>query len=142
MWPGGSLLGPNLTYAASWVLKNSVLTVQGALTLAKQCLQAAGVAGSVHLHQGACGHWNLPGTPDAVVTNPPWGRRLGGGRGQNSDFDDLGTEDEGAPTPGDEGADPGVDAWGAGTAGTSSSFVCQNVSVVGPVVRGCISISV
>lgn len=91
--------------------------MQGALTLAKQCLQAARVADSVHLHQGACGHWNLPGTPDIVVTNPPWGLRLAGGRNDIGDFEDPEKDSGSLSGAGGGAVDPGVDAWGAGTAG-------------------------
>jgi len=51
----------------------------GAIALAKQDAQAAGLPGScLHLHHGSCESWQLPcGPPSLVVTNPPWGLRLG-----------------------------------------------------------------
>jgi 23S rRNA G2445 N2-methylase RlmL len=63
--------------------------LQGALKLAAQSLQAAGVERLVQLHQGLCGEWQLPTPkqqqqqqPLMVVANPPWGLRLlSAGRG-------------------------------------------------------------
>lgn len=46
------------------------------------------MAPSVQLHLGNCHDWVLPEAPDIVITNPPWGRRLGGPQ------DYFGSEDE------------------------------------------------
>eukprot|EP00892_Ulva_mutabilis_P010337 jgi/Ulvmu1/7676/UM038_0106.1 len=79
---------------------------EGALTLAQQALQEARVAPSVQLRIGNCRDWRLPQTPDLVVTNPPWGRRLGGPQSRN--FDD-GTEECAGEEEGEE--EPAAAAW-------------------------------
>jgi 23S rRNA G2445 N2-methylase RlmL len=67
--------------------------LQGALKLAAQAAEAAGVSNCISLHKGWCGDWQLPGSalpssssssssqqqqhnPLLVVANPPWGLRL------------------------------------------------------------------
>lgn len=67
----------------------------GALGLALRDVQAAGVHPMVRLHHGECGSWRLPRPPPLVVSNPPWGQRLGAYSG-----DDAGGEED-------------VDAWWA-----------------------------
>jgi 23S rRNA G2445 N2-methylase RlmL len=49
---------------------------EGALSLAMENVKAAGVQSVVRLHRGDCSRWTLPRTPDIIVTNPPWGKRL------------------------------------------------------------------
>lgn len=64
--------------------------LQGALTLAKQGVTDARVAASVQLRLGNCRDWCLPEAPDIVITNPPWGKRLGGPQGYPGGGDDDG----------------------------------------------------
>lgn len=44
--------------------------------LAQQSLKSADVGDLVRLQHSRCSEWRLPRSPDLVVTNPPWGRRL------------------------------------------------------------------
>jgi putative N6-adenine-specific DNA methylase len=53
----------------------------GALRLAQDGLQAAGVAPLARLAHADVSAWQLLHTPTLIATNPPWGRRLGGGGG-------------------------------------------------------------
>lgn len=64
--------------------------LQGALKLAAQAAEAAGVSDCISFHRGFCGDWQLPRSnassssssspsqqdPLLVVANPPWGLRL------------------------------------------------------------------
>lgn len=59
---------------------------RGALTLALNDIQAAGMQPMVRLHHGECREWRLPRPPAVVVSNPPWGQRLSGERQQESEF--------------------------------------------------------
>lgn len=95
--------------------KVTIKNVQGALALAKQCVQAARVADSVYLNEGRCEDWKLPKTPDVVVTNPPWGVRLTGGYNGNMDMH----HSHESALQASRSMDAYVDTWGAGTAGKS-----------------------
>lgn len=53
----------------------------GALALAQQGVEAAGLQGAVQFREGPCRTLRLRAAPDVVITNPPWGQRLAGGRG-------------------------------------------------------------
>ena len=69
--------------------------LQGALALASESILAANMRDSVRLRHGSCLGWKLPQAPDLVVTNPPWGARIGGGdddafEPQRSQHDDTG----------------------------------------------------
>jgi 23S rRNA G2445 N2-methylase RlmL len=67
----------------------------GALSLARACAEAAGVAHAMKLHAGDCARWALPAPPTLVVANPPWGQRIGGGGDDDSDDrDDRGNSRE------------------------------------------------
>ncbi|WIA16944.1 hypothetical protein OEZ85_013866 [Tetradesmus obliquus] len=59
---GGQLLGNDLH--------------EGALRLAHQSAEAAGVSDLIRLSNRPCGSWQPVATPRLVVCNPPWGRRL------------------------------------------------------------------
>lgn len=50
----------------------------GALALAKKALVAAGLGGKVQLHEGDARDYVPPFAPGLVVTNPPYGERVGG----------------------------------------------------------------
>ncbi|KAJ9520862.1 hypothetical protein QJQ45_014019, partial [Haematococcus lacustris] len=82
-------------------------THQAALGLARRDLGRAGLLTQCRLHQGDAASWTLPQAPDLVVTNPPWGLRLGS---QRSDDDQDAGEERGGHRglspdlePGDEG---------------------------------------
>ncbi|KAJ9521264.1 hypothetical protein QJQ45_022969, partial [Haematococcus lacustris] len=82
-------------------------TQQAALGLARRDLGRAGLLTQCRLHQGDAASWTLPQAPDLVVTNPPWGLRLGS---QRSDDDQDDAEERAGPRgllpdlePGDEG---------------------------------------
>lgn len=66
------------------------------MTLAKQGVMDARVAASVQLRLGNCRDWRLPEAPDIVITNPPWGKRLGGQQGFPGSGDEGLVESEGA----------------------------------------------
>lgn len=53
----------------------------GALELAHKGIHAAGLQQAIQLRQGSCASLKLRAPPDVVITNPPWGQRLAGGRG-------------------------------------------------------------
>ena len=76
---------------------------EGALSLALRDVQAAGVSRSVRLHRGDCLQWVLPRRPALVVANPPWGQRLGGGRGDGATS--FAADSSGASSAGDESLD-------------------------------------
>lgn len=97
----------------------------GALKLAQQAAQSAGVSDLISLHRGECGHWELPRSdppaPHLVVCNPPWGLRLmSGGPPEWEQQQDSrrynGSSSRGSgrsPSDGSEGGDEGdlLDAW-------------------------------
>lgn len=64
----------------------------GALSLADRDAEAAGVRHLIRLYHGDCADWELPYTPQLVISNPPWGQRL------------MGREDRGERQP--EGQEP------------------------------------
>lgn len=68
---------------------------EGALSLAMENVRSAGVQSVVRLRRGDCSSWTLPRTPDVVVTNPPWGKRLedrgGSSSGRKDDFFETGS---------------------------------------------------
>lgn len=49
----------------------------GALDIAMKDVKAAGVTPLVGLRHGNCQDWRLQEAPSLVITNPPWGQRLG-----------------------------------------------------------------
>lgn len=72
----------------------------GAIQLAKRDAAAVGMEAAVEYRLGDCGGWQLGGLrPSLVVTNPPWGLRLGGeagGRGRGQGGGGRGEDGDGA----------------------------------------------
>lgn len=54
------------------------------------------MAPSVQLRRGNCRDWRLPEAPDLVITNPPWGKRLGGPAARDEDGAEVWSAEDGA----------------------------------------------
>jgi putative N6-adenine-specific DNA methylase len=65
----------------------------GALDLAAENIQRAGVQSIVRLHQGDIAAYTLDTPPHMVMTNPPWGQRLLGGGEDGEDHARYGPPD-------------------------------------------------
>jgi len=63
----------------------------GALDLAAESIQRAGLQSIVRLHRGDIATYTLDTPPHMVITNPPWGQRLMGG--DDDDDDKYGSPD-------------------------------------------------
>jgi putative N6-adenine-specific DNA methylase len=63
---------------------------EGAVSIARQSAQAAGVAGLVRLRVAGAAEWQPACTPAVVYCNPPWGERLGEGEDLLQSWRDLG----------------------------------------------------
>jgi putative N6-adenine-specific DNA methylase len=61
----------------------------GAVALAQKALAAAGVVGGVTVEQCDAADWKLDSPPAWVVTNPPYGERLGEGDDLSASWTDL-----------------------------------------------------
>jgi putative N6-adenine-specific DNA methylase len=62
----------------------------GAVGIAQQSAEAAGVAGLLRLRVAGAAEWQPSHTPAAVFCNPPWGERLGEGEDLAQSWRDLG----------------------------------------------------
>ena len=87
-------------------------THRGALALVHKDAHSAGVLELLDLYNTDVGDFVPPSAPAMVVTNPPWGLRIGGGgRERREEVESTGSDwagrDEGAAAAGDVGG------WGA-----------------------------
>jgi putative N6-adenine-specific DNA methylase len=63
----------------------------GAVSIAQQSAEAAGVASLLRLRVAAATEWQPATAPATVICNPPWGERLGEGEDLLQSWRDLGT---------------------------------------------------